>query len=406
MRVINTIIRKELLSFFRDKNTVINSIILPIALYPLLFWGMNQIFLLQQGTIEKMPSRVAFSGYYDLEIAQLLLDDDQNFILSPELLHGKISTREDLKNSDLDAVIRITSCSPVLKLNVIYDGSGDRSRATHTRLKPILQKYKLNKLQQIRSGKSSDRLDLRIIPIDLASQKAKSQYLLGILLPMIMVIITVMGGLYPAIEVVVSEKERKTLETTLLIPISGLKLVTAKFLAVVFMSMTAMLLNLASMLLTIKYTLFSQADFSNFSFRLPLAALPLIILGSFLIAATFSALMIMVSCFANSFKEAQGVVSLVYVIGIQPAVISALPGIDFNFKTALIPISNISLMFRELIRENYDWVPISITLGSLLLWCLILLFIARHLIGKEEFITGFDKKLLISKFSFGKIGKR
>ncbi|MBN1295591.1 hypothetical protein JXA80_02345, partial [bacterium] len=67
------VFKKELVSFFRDKNTIIYSIVLPVALYPLIFWAMNQIFALHEGTLSGMSSRVAFTERPDDAFVFLLL---------------------------------------------------------------------------------------------------------------------------------------------------------------------------------------------------------------------------------------------------------------------------------------------------------------------------------------------
>ena len=41
--------RKELLSSLRDRQTAIYTVVLPICLYPVLFWAMLQGYLVVQG---------------------------------------------------------------------------------------------------------------------------------------------------------------------------------------------------------------------------------------------------------------------------------------------------------------------------------------------------------------------
>jgi ABC-type Na+ efflux pump permease subunit len=50
--------RKELLSSLRDRQTVLYAIVLPIALYPVILWGLVQGMLVVQGRDERTLARV------------------------------------------------------------------------------------------------------------------------------------------------------------------------------------------------------------------------------------------------------------------------------------------------------------------------------------------------------------
>ncbi|MBN1354769.1 ABC transporter permease [bacterium] len=394
MKNIFLVYQKELKSFFRDKYTLIYSILFPILLYPLIFWGMSQVFTIQRGSFEKMSYRVGFADHRLPNLIYQILGSEDRFDLFPDLILSDVTSAAELKSMDLDVVVQPARCSSdEMEIRLIYDSASDRSSAARDRLEIILNRLKLIELKSGMLESSEDLPDFDIVEFDLSSTEEKSRYLLGILLPMIMVIITVMGALYPAIEVIVSERERQTIESTLSSPISTGHLIAGKFAAVVTMSLVALILNVVSMLVTIKHTLFMHGDLDDLNFTIPLGAVPYIFLGAILIATLFSAIMILVASYAKTFKEAQSFITPIYAIGIQPAVVSALPGIKFNIATALIPITNISLMFRELIRARFDLVPILVTVGSLALWCTIFLLASRYLLRKESIVLGMDRSL-------------
>jgi len=357
-----------------------------VALYPLVFWGMNQIILLQRGSMESMPSRIAFLTTPADELVWEILEHHDSIEIKEIAYQPGDFDSERLRSLELDLAVKTNGCGQLLDIQLYFDGSSDRSLEAKERISGLVQDITINRLIELSETQNINMPDLRFIGIDLSSVGDRSKFLLGIILPMVIVIITVMGGLYPSIEVIVSGRERKTLETSLLAPVSGIYIVLGKFLAVVTMSVLASTLNIVSILLTIKHTLFVESEFGELSFQLPLSTLPFIFLGILLVAAMFSALMILLASFAGNFKEGQSFVMPVYAIGIQPAVVSAIPGVPFNNTTALIPITNISLMFREIIRGDWNLVPMLITLGSLTVFCLILLLIAKRFITQESFI--------------------
>jgi len=398
------VLRKELLSFFRDKNTIIYSIILPVALYPVIFWVMNQIIVLHQGSLSQMPSRIAFVETPPEDLVFQMLQSKYDLDMRMEQVDLTDKDLPDLKHLELDAVIGAVECGSDDQIGIFYDSSSDRSKSARDRIEEILNEYQIQRLFRI-SGVTEDTApDIRLLDIDLSSRESRSRFILGILLPMIVVIITVMGGIHPSIEVITSERERKTLETTLSSPLKGSSLIAGKFLAVITMSTVAGILNIVVMVLTLRFTLFSGLG-GDFDFSIPWSALPLMGVGIVLIAATFGAVMILIAAFAKDFKEAQSFVSPVYALGIQPAVVAAIPGIPFNSVTAWIPITNISLFFRALIQGNCELLPAVITLGSLMFWCIILLSIANKLLGRDILVIGLDKQHLKRLFS-GKFSRK
>jgi sodium transport system permease protein len=396
------IYKKELLNFFRDKNTIIYSIILPIVLYPLLFWVMNELMTIHQGFLSDMPSRVAFTSKPPDDILFQIMKSDSDLELSGNPIPLQDGRLPNLKQKSIDAIIDVSCFTN--EIRIFFDSSSDRSGSAKARVESALEEYRIRQLHDFSGVGEGNRPEMRFVDIDLSTLESRSRFILGMLLPMLVIIITVMGGMYPSIEVITAERERKTLETTMVAPIKPGHLIGGKFLAVITMSTLAGVLNIFAMVLTLRHTLFGGAD-DSLQFTLPWSALPLMLLGIVMIAATFNSLMILVCAFAKDFKEAQSYVSPIYAIGIQPAVVAVIPGVPFNNLTALIPITNISLFFRALIQERVEVVPSIITLGSLLLWCMLLLLAARKILGRDALVMGL-KKFSFKALIFGNKNKK
>jgi sodium transport system permease protein len=391
------VFKKEILNFFRDKNTIIYSIVLPVALYPVIFWVMNQLITLQRGFLSDMPSRTGFVETPPEDLLFLMMESDYDFEFSGSPVLIPDGELPNLKHEQLDIIIREVACRSEKHLEFFFDSSSDRSNKAKERIEVILDRYRLAGLHAVTGIEKADQTDVRLVEIDLSSAENRSRFVLGMLLPMIIVIITVMGGIYPSIEVITGERERKTIETTLVAPVSPTHLIVGKFGAVIAMSSLAGILNITAMVLTLRYTLFAGFG-DDLKFSIPWYALPWIILGIVLTASAFNAVMILIAAFASDFKEAQSYISPIYAIGIQPAIVSAIPGIPFNAVTALIPITNVSLFFRALIQNSVEFVPAAITLSSLLIWCVILLAAARKVLGRDNLVQGLNKQQIKSLF--------
>ena len=86
-------------------------------------------------------------------------------------------------------------------------------------------------------------------------------------------------------------------------------------------------------------------------------------------ALFISAAIISVCLFARSFKEAQNFVTPVYLLIMFPSFIAFMPGVELNRTLAMIPVVNISLLFREIFLSNYPLELISLTFISLCSLC-------------------------------------
>src|SRR5258708_11122803 len=82
------------------------------------------------------------------------------------------------------------------------------------------------------------------------------------------------------------------------------------------------------------------------------------------LAVLFSAGLITISLFAKSYKEAQSYVSPLMVLVIIPAVAAMLPCVELTPKLALIPILNVSPLFKELVTGTYHWYFIALSFLS------------------------------------------
>ncbi|MCB2779998.1 hypothetical protein KQ903_15230, partial [Listeria monocytogenes] len=87
---------------------------------------------------------------------------------------------------------------------------------------------------------------------------------------------------------------------------------------------------------------FLSSDKINFS--IPWESMGLIFLLLIPTTMFFVALMMLVSSLANSFKDAQNYLTPVYIIFGFPAMVTVFPGFTLNYKSALIPIANVSLL--------------------------------------------------------------
>ncbi len=67
------------------------------------------------------------------------------------------------------------------------------------------------------------------------------------------------------------------------------------------------------------------------------------------LAIVFAGLLLTLSVFARSFREAQSYMTPLTMLVILPAFASFLPGVELNYTLSLVPIVNVSLVLKEIL---------------------------------------------------------
>src|SRR5208337_3562435 len=107
---------------------------------------------------------------------------------------------------------------------------------------------------------------------------------------------------------------------------------------------------------------------SSLPAHLPLSLDPLALAGvcamMIPLAVFLAALAVAVGLFARSSKEANTYLQPMLLLAIVPAIVAALPGVEFNYGLAFVPILNISLLCKELLTGACHWGHVLVVFGS------------------------------------------
>ena len=115
------------------------------------------------------------------------------------------------------------------------------------------------------------------------------------------------------------------------------------------------------------------------------------------LAVLFSSVLMTVSLFAKTFKEAQSYISPLMMVVIIPAIIAILPGTELDTRLSLTPILNTSLVCKEIATGTYHWHSIGLIFVSTTVYAAIALTIAVKL---------FQAKTCCSEHSAGRFHPR
>lgn len=403
-RIVRTILAKELLDTLRDRRTLIMMIGVPILLYPMLTLIGFQVALMQHQSLEQTDSRVA------------LLQDEAGPMRSwletiPKLaLIDEAYPMQALAERRADAVVVVRGnlaaaleAKRPIQVDVYYDVTEPSSRDALQRVISGLEKVH-DTIQTRRLSEANLPKDF-IHPFRLEEKNAASPTktagsLIGSMLPLFMLLTLALGAFYPAVDLTAGEKERGTFETLLATPASKLEIVTGKFGAVFTLAMSTCLLNLASMVLTFVF-IFSQMSTDlqtrmGVKLELPLMQLPIIIGVMVPMAFFVSAVMMSLAVLARNFKEAQNFVTPFLLVITLPAFISAFPGVRLGGIYQFVPITNVSLLFKEMMVGQATLESAFFVFLSTCIFAVLALLGAAWLFQREEVILAEDRGLNVS----------
>ncbi len=387
---IRFIFGKELLGAVRDRRTLISMIIIPLVFYPLLFFGIGYFSLLGQEKSESLPSEVIVTGReITPQLVEMLSQDETINLFSVQeedqeevIRRGGIHLQIEKKESTED--------EKWLENNYIiiqYDSTVPRSQVARKRLLTIIENYRKqvvrDRLEQL--GLNPDMIQpIQENWLDVAPEERKVGSMLGMILPYIIIILIFIGAMNSAIDITAGEKERGTLATLLVSQLSRLEIVMGKYLTVMTVSATSMLLGLTGLSITFLTPAYSRGEFSfieaNFSFSLFflffLVLAPLVGLAS--------AILLLIGIFARNNREASTYVTPIYMAAIFLGMISLSQGIELTEPMFFIPILNNSFTLKELLTGTVHWGHILSTIASNAVIAILALLVAARLFTKES----------------------
>jgi sodium transport system permease protein len=211
---------------------------------------------------------------------------------------------------------------------------------------------------------------------NVAPKEKEALNLIGGILPYILILMCFLGGNFPAIDLGAGEKERLTLETLLVTPARRSEIATAKFLVVFLCAMTAAVCATASLAYTFQSGLASPQLAGILKLDVRPATVGLVVALVVPLAGVFAAILLSLSIYAKSFKEAQSYMAPVQFLIIVPAALSMIPTMQLDRVTAWIPVVNVTLGLREVLTlggKAPPWTELAIIVGSSLLIALLAL---------------------------------
>jgi len=395
-RNIGIVYRKELTESLRDRRTLITMFIVPLLLFPLLSVGFGSMIALIVGKAKQERPKVMIIGGADSpEVVAELRKLDK-----VQVVELDANWKNEIVNKQVPAVVEIPAgfeksmADQKDQTVTIYGYDGDlKSDLASKKISDFLKDYRDSVVKQRLSARNLPASVLK--PFDVKQQnvappeKSGGALFFGGFIAYIVVFLCLNGGMHPAMDLTAGEKERGTMETILSSPISRAHLVLGKFLLVLTTALTTAALSVISM--GISFTIANslrttpiQAGEEGATLHIGFAAALSVFIMAIPLAVLFSSVLITISTFAKSYKEAQSYIMPIIFLVIIPAIAAMLPGVELTPKLALVPVLNVSLLCKELVIGTYHWNYIAIIFASTCVYASAALFLAIKMFQRED----------------------
>ncbi len=388
------VFKKELLDIFRDRKTLIMSILIPLIVFPIMFAVLGKSINKTSKDVEE-NFKIAISDVGNSSLGQFL--ESQNGVknqesknITEDVKEGKILIGIEIPK-DFDKSI---SDEIMSKLKITYDNSSQQSQMALSKVESFINMYSKQVVSSRLSKRNIDETLLSPVNIEKVSAQKESdgfgKLMLSLILPLLLVIYSVSGPIAPATDLGAGEKERGTLEPLLTTQANRMSLLWGKFLAITVMGFLTTLASIAGMLIAMKQggNVLSQGNNEiNALVAIEPKAIVLIAIVAVLTTMVFGALELAISMYARSFKEAQTYLGPLTIIAIIPAyatyMLDAKNIANYYFH---IPLANSVCLLKELVSGIYNYNHMFITIGWTIIYILASIVFARYMFSKEEVV--------------------
>ncbi len=356
MKTVFTIIKKEFARFFKDTRLWITALILPGLLIFTLYSIMGAIINKEtqknvEATcavyVENMPDSqsAAFSAVYDLK---------------------QFETREAanaaLKDGKLDLIIVFPTEGVQSKINIYVNSAETKSQVAYEIAVALVANYDMT---------------------DLADEQSVARTVLSTVVPMVLLMLLFSGCMAVAPESIAGEKERGTIATLLVTPVRRSVIAVGKISALSVIALLSGLSSALGMLLSLPKLAGAAGggiSFSMYGFGDYAAVLGVILSTVLILVAVIS----IVSAYAKSVKEANGLVVPIMILVMLCGVFSMFAASVASIGLYFIPVFNSALVISTVLSGSVSAAGIAITVCVNIAFAALLVFVLTQMFKSER----------------------
>ena len=364
------VFRKEIKELVRDRKTLFFMIALPLLVFPVLV-GITMYF--SGKAVQEAESKVLNYAIQGAQYAPELSDAiAQSGAFALVELPSDVSIEDAVKQEAVDFVLTIPEtfnqdilAGGQITITLYLNDAG--LNLIQRRLEDILgdfrESYQATAFAQLSLDEKQQKAliePLVLNKVDVADRRENWGEKIGGLIPYMIFILCLQGAMFPASDLGAGEKERGTLETLLISPIPRHQLVLGKFVTIALAGVVSAMLTVLSMGVWGMVLAQGMAVKAVSEFLGAIGAIDFILMFLMLVPVVviFASALLSLSIYARSYKESQSYMAPVVFVVIVPVILAMLPGVDLDGVWAWVPLTNVALAIKELIKGTMDYVAL------------------------------------------------
>lgn len=408
--VVLTFLRHELRMVYRDTRTILLSVVLPIALMPLLLVSVQALNERRATAYEDTIFSYAVTGSR-AEWAREALRSGPGDRLREAPVASPIEALEDdqvdvvveaLSGEEADAEPTPATAEPphpltpttaarrlpgVPVVRILFQADQNRSIQARQELEDRLVDLR-NELIDHGFGEAgftvpAERI-FQVETVNRASDAEVTGAMVGPYVTALLVLLLLGGGSVAAMDILAGEKERGSMETLLTTAARPREIVAAKQLAVLLVGVAIALIQVVNILLYVTLRLIELPE--NFQLAIPPSGLAALVLCFVPLATLLAAVLLAVSGRSSSYKEAQLLYFPVFVVCVALGCTGVLPEVELRSVIAVVPLANVGVAVREVFIGHYDWLMLGVAAAVNLAGAAVLVWLTARGLTSEELI--------------------
>jgi sodium transport system permease protein len=346
-----TVFIKECRESLRDRRVLLNALVLGPLLGPVLFVLLLRVTISRQIERAAAPLPVAIIGAARAPNLVSALQQ-QGIRVLPAVADPEAAVRAQR----LDVALRIPAsfaadwrAGQPAQLQIVFDSSRRDSEAAAARLRATLQAYSARTAAMrlmARGLAPTLSAPLVVATRDQATAQGRGALLFA-MLPYLLILSALIGGVWLAIDSTAGERERASLEPLLINPVPRDRILLGKLLATAAFSLASLTLSLLAFALAGHFLPTRELDMTfDLGPLVTAAILPLMLPLVLLIVAA----QILVTAFARSAREAQTYLGLLQLLPLIPSVLLSVLPLRAQLWMYAVPLLGQQLDIMQLLR--------------------------------------------------------
>lgn len=373
------IFKKEMLDSLRDRRSLLTAMA-PALLLPILMTFMFSTIAETRNTTDVLEVRVIGQENAP-DLIRYLSERDISF----ESYDG--NAKQDIQSGDIEVMLEIPddyaekfTASEPATVYLHSDNSMDKSDAAADRLRTLIRNYggSIGSLRLVVRGINPAIASAVVVEnADYSTDASRAGQILGAM-QMFILMAAFFGSAPSAIDVTAGERERNSLEPLLIHPVSSLQIMLGKYFSVASFGLLASVLTVIITAVALSMVSLNSLGVDpkltpSMQLNIILILMPMVLLAA--------AILMLLSLFSKTFKEAQsytGMVMMLPMLAVMPTLMGVLKTADWMYFVPLL--GQTQLLDRILRGDELELVNVALNAGiTLVTTALILIVLVRNL---------------------------